>query len=69
MEIRKSNNKESGITLIALIITIIVLIILASVSIGVLAGENGIIKKAKKAKEDYLEKMQEKIPRDIHKIR
>ena len=43
--------KERGITLITLVITIIVLIILATVSIGILGGENGIIKKSKYAKE------------------
>ena len=32
--------KEKGITLIALIVTIIVLLILASVSIAMLTGEN-----------------------------
>ena len=38
------NNK--GITLIALVITIIVLLILAGVSIAMLTGENGILKQA-----------------------
>ena len=38
------NNK--GITLIALVITIIVLLILAGVSIALLTGENGILNKA-----------------------
>lgn len=44
--------KEKGITLIALVVTIIVLIILAGVSINLVLGENGIITKAKKAAED-----------------
>ena len=43
--------REKGITLIALVITIIVLIILAGISIQLLLGENGIITKAKKSKE------------------
>ena len=43
--------KANGITLIALVITIIVLIILAGVSINLVLGENGIIAKAKEAKE------------------
>ena len=38
--------KERGITLIALVITIIVLLILAAVSIATLTGENGILAKA-----------------------
>lgn len=40
-----------GIALIALVITIIVLLILATVSIAMLAGENGLLKKATGAKE------------------
>ena len=45
---KKTNNK--GITLIALVITIIVLLILAGVSIAMLTGENGILGKANTAK-------------------
>ena len=41
--------KEQGITLIALIITIIVLLILAGVSIATLTGDSGIITKANEA--------------------
>ena len=44
------NNK--GITLIALVITIIVLLILAGVSIAMLTGENGILTQAENSKED-----------------
>ena len=43
---------SKGITLITLAVTIIVLIILAGVSINMLVGENGIIKKAQEAKEN-----------------
>ena len=43
--------KEKGITLIALVITIIVLLILAGVSIAMLTGENGILSQAQNAKE------------------
>jgi hypothetical protein len=43
------NRKEQGITLIALIITIIVLLILAGVSISQLLGDNGIITKTVEA--------------------
>ncbi len=42
--------KNKGITLIALVVTIIVLIILAGVSISMLTGENGIITRAHEAK-------------------
>ena len=44
--------RELGITLIALVITIIVLLILASITIGALNGDNGILQNAGKAKED-----------------
>ena len=44
--------KELGITLIALVITIIVLLILAGVSIAMLTGENGILTQAQRAKEE-----------------
>ena len=42
-------NKNTGITLIALVITIIVLLILAGVSIAMLTGENGVLTKASQA--------------------
>ncbi len=41
------NNK--GITLVALVVTIVVLLILAGVSINLVLGNNGIIAKAKEA--------------------
>lgn len=44
------NNR--GITLIALVVTIIVLLILAGVSIAMLTGNNGILTQGKKAKTD-----------------
>ena len=49
-EIKKLRNK--GITLIALVITIIVLLILAGVSIAMLTGENGILTQAQNAKKE-----------------
>ena len=42
--------RNKGITLIALVITIIVLLILAGVAIAILSGENGILRKAADAK-------------------
>ena len=44
------SKKNNGITLIALVITIIVLLILAGVSIAMLTGQNGILIQAQKAK-------------------
>lgn len=43
--------KNRGITLIALVVTIIVLIILAGISISMLTGQNGILNRAVEAKE------------------
>ena len=45
--------ENKGITLIALVITIIVLMILAGVSINLLFDSDGIISKAKEAGESY----------------
>ena len=44
-------NKNTGITLIALVVTIIVLLILAGISISMLTGQNGIINRTAEAKE------------------
>ncbi len=44
--------KKAGITLIALVLTIIVLLILAGVSIATLTGENGILTRASKATDE-----------------
>ena len=46
----KKGKKQGGITLIALVITIIVLLILAAVTINALSGDNGILKRASEAK-------------------
>ena len=45
-------NGNKGITLIALVITIIVLIILSGISIAMLTGDNSILKNATKAKKE-----------------
>ena len=49
-------NGKNGITLIALVITIIVLLILAGVTIATLTGDNGILTKAQSAKEKNAQK-------------
>ena len=46
---RKNYSNQTGITLIALVVTIVVLLILAGVSINALFGDSGIINKAKDA--------------------
>ena len=47
----KIKNGEKGITLIALIVTIIVLLLLAGVTIATLTGDNGILSQAQNAQE------------------
>lgn len=44
---------ERGITLIALVVTIVVLLILAGVSISLVLDNNGIIQKSKQARKEY----------------
>lgn len=51
MNFKGKMQRKSGITLIALVITIIVLLILAGVTIAMLTGENGILNKATTAKQ------------------
>ncbi len=50
-KISKSKVKDAGITMIALVVTIVVLLILASITIGAITGENGILRNANDAKE------------------
>ena len=49
VENKRNYLKENGITLIALVVTIVVLLILAGVSVNALFGNSGIIEKAKEA--------------------
>ena len=49
---QKFKIKERGITLIALVITIIILLILAAVTIAALSGDNGILSNAARAKQE-----------------
>ena len=45
--------KEKGITLIALVVTVIILLILAGVTLSMTLNEGGIFSKAKKAADNY----------------
>ena len=51
----RRDRNSTGITLIALIITIIILLILAGISINIAIGENGIFNKTKQSVEKYRE--------------
>ncbi len=52
---KKQFQKEKGITLVALVISIVILLILAGITIGTLTGENGLFTRAQQAKEKTLE--------------
>ena len=56
--------QEKGITLIALVVTIVVLLILAGVSVNALFGNSGIIEKAKEAQN----KMNQATQKDLDAI-
>ena len=63
MKLNIKTKDKNGITLVALVVTIIVLILLAGVSINLVIGNNGIIAKAQIAKKNaenaaWLEKAQ-----------
>ena len=51
--VKKQKLQEQGITLIALVVTIIILLILAGVTLNIALSDNGLFGKAKKATEEY----------------
>ena len=51
------NKRASGITMVALAVTIVVLLILASVTIGALFGENGLINNVRNRKNNAYQKL------------
>ena len=55
MKTKLKTKQEEGITLIALVVTIVVLLILAGVSISLVLNNNGVIGKAKDARDQYAE--------------
>ena len=61
---RRNYSNQTGITLIALVVTIVVLLILAGVSINAVFGQDGIIQKAK----DSQNKMDEATQNDLDSI-
>ena len=66
----ESKIRNKGITLIALVITIIVLLILAGVTIAALSGDNGILTRAKEAKQktEQAQKEEEKTLSNMESI-
>mgnify|MGYP004580602325 FL=1 len=66
---KKIKIKNKGITLVALVITIILLLILAGIAIATLGGENGLFAKVKMAKKAHLEaEMKEQLTLALHDL-
>ena len=61
---RRNYSNQTGITLIALVVTIVVLLILAGVSLNAIFSENGIIKRA----QDAQNKMDQATQNDLDSI-
>ena len=64
LNMKKNYSKQTGITLIALVVTIVVLLILAGVTINALFGDTGIIKRA----QDAQNKMDQAAENDLQTI-
>ena len=65
----KGKVREYGITLVALIITIIILLILAGIAIATLTGDNGLFSRAQQAKEETIKsQLKEEITMAIQEI-
>ena len=66
-KVKNITRRQTGITLIVLVVTIIILLILAGVSIAMLTGNNGILTQSKAAKENtQIAKEQEE--KDLEKM-
>ena len=50
---KRETLREKGITLIALVVTIIILLILAAVTISLILGQGGLLQRAKNAGNVY----------------
>ena len=64
---RRNYSNQTGITLIALVVTIVVLLILAGVSVNALFGNSGIIEKAKEA-QNAMDKAKENDEKGINEL-
>ena len=65
----KKQKRENAITLVVLIVTIVILLILAGITIATLSGENGLLAKAKRAKEAEIKaEMREELTLALHDL-
>ena len=64
---KRNCKNQNGVTLIALVVTIVVLLILAGVSVNALFGNNGIIEKAKEA-QNKMDKATENDQKEINEL-
>ena len=55
MKREKIMERNGGITLVALVVTIVVLLILAGISLNLVLGENGIVTRAQQSKNQTAE--------------
>ena len=65
--LKKQRIQEKGITLIALVVTIVILLILAGVTLNIALSDNGLFNKTKKAADDYKE-AQDREAEEIDKL-
>ena len=59
----KTHKNQNGITLVALVITIIILLILAGIAIASLTGDNGLFARARQAREETLTTQEDELRR------
>ena len=67
MKNKKDIRKNAGITLIALVVTIIILLILVGVTISSFTGDDGVVNETKKTRNN-IEGLQNKTMDDLHQI-
>ena len=68
MNVQKSK-KENGITLVALVITIVLLLILSGIAIATLGGKNGLFARVKQAKKAHVQsEMQEQLTLALNEL-
>ena len=54
-QMKVQESEEQGVTLVALVVTIVIMLILAGVALNIALGDNGLINQTKKATEKYKE--------------